>query len=482
MTTATPAEPEPVQVLVTNDDGVGAPGIDALVEALRDVDGLVVSVVAPAGQRSGSGGSTTEGTYAVSDAATASGVPAKAVDAFPADTVIWAVDRGGLEVRPDLVISGINEGQNLGPFLDLSGTVGAARAAAMRGIPAIAVSQGFSGTEGVAPDFEAGADAVVAYLEENLDRLLANDDGVVEAVVNINVPTCGAGSSIRGTAVVPAQPVVADVGVATGPQDCSSAIPQPSGDVDALSVGFVTVSAVDPLPARAALEARLADELGAEDLAAAVSASVGDDVLARLNAIAGAALLTHPVLSFTPETMPDDDVESLWVFAFGYRFAPGVAPPPDGGVPPMEALIPGPVNEALARAAADFVAEHPVPVVAQQEVAQLLEELGVDDVVSVGPDVAADGSVTYLSTAGVVDKGLRLAAEAGVEPGVAGLVCFADHAVRCQMTTVAAGLNGAVPAGVSLPRDYDPESGQPWTRDRVTYVATDLLARSLMAP
>lgn len=146
----------------------------------------------------------------------------------------------------------------------------------------------------------------------------------------------------------------------------------------------------------------------------------------------------------------------------------------------MSALEPGPVNEALAGAAASFVARHPVPIVAQWEVARVLRDLGVANVVSVEPDQASDGTVVYLSTAGVIEKGLRLAAEASIEVGVAGVVGHADHAGRCVRTAVAAGLDAAVPAGVHLPSAYDSESGQPWTRTRGDYIPADLMARAFM--
>jgi 5'/3'-nucleotidase len=84
-------ETEQLRVLVTNDDGVGAAGIDALVEALQTLE-LDITVVAPATEQSGQGGKVTDGPLTVTDTTTASGFPAKAVAGFPADTVIWADD------------------------------------------------------------------------------------------------------------------------------------------------------------------------------------------------------------------------------------------------------------------------------------------------------------------------------------------------------------------------------------------------------
>src|SRR5262245_5115702 len=92
--TTTTATAEPLAILVTNDDGIGAEGIDVLVEALRAVDGVEVTVVAPADQQSGTGGSVTQGPVETNEATTASGYEARAVDGFPADTI--RVDRKGV--------------------------------------------------------------------------------------------------------------------------------------------------------------------------------------------------------------------------------------------------------------------------------------------------------------------------------------------------------------------------------------------------
>ena len=108
----TTAAPEPLQILVTNDDGIGADGIDAIVQALLQLDNVVVTVVAPLENQSGSGGKTTDGALTVTDAMTKSGYAAKAVAGFPADTIVWAIDQGGIDFVPDLVVSGINNGQN----------------------------------------------------------------------------------------------------------------------------------------------------------------------------------------------------------------------------------------------------------------------------------------------------------------------------------------------------------------------------------
>ena len=131
-TSTTSSAHQTLTIMVTNDDGVDAPGIDAVVQGLRTLPDTQVTVVAPLTNQSGTGGKTTPtsaGALVTTKATTASGYPSTAVHGYPADTVIWAVKDHGLSFRPDVVVSGINFGQNIGPLAELSGTVGAAREA-----------------------------------------------------------------------------------------------------------------------------------------------------------------------------------------------------------------------------------------------------------------------------------------------------------------------------------------------------------------
>jgi hypothetical protein len=112
--TAKPAST--LTILVTNDDGVTAPGINASVQALKALPHTKIIVVAPLTNQSGTGPKVSGGPLTVTDATTASGYPAKAVAGYPADTVIWAIDDHGITQRPNLVVSGINLGENIGPL------------------------------------------------------------------------------------------------------------------------------------------------------------------------------------------------------------------------------------------------------------------------------------------------------------------------------------------------------------------------------
>ena len=222
-------------MLVTNDDGVGAPGIDAIVEGLRGVPGIEITVVAPSGERSGSGGQTTEGPLTTTDTTTASGFEASAVDGFPADTIRAALDDLGVE--PDLVVSGINSGQNLGQLTEVSGTVGAARAAVAKGVPALAVSAEIGD-----PDFSTATAQALAWIENHRDELAAGD---AEAVVtNMNVPTCPDGS-VREVVEVPVAPDATDAVRPPDQIDCSSSLVDPANDIVAFNNGYVPVSELD---------------------------------------------------------------------------------------------------------------------------------------------------------------------------------------------------------------------------------------------
>ncbi|HUF98638.1 MAG TPA: 5'/3'-nucleotidase SurE, partial [Ilumatobacter sp.] len=236
---------EPIRVLVTNDDGYSAEGIDAVVQALLafDVPVFEVTVVAPLTPQSGQGGNFTDGPVVATDVTTLSGHPAIAVEGFPADTVRWALDQGGIGFIPDFVISGTNEGQNLGPFVDVSGTVGAARAAAVRNVPAIAISTGFATF-----DYEATIDVLLEYLAGNLGTLLAHEPGApVAEVISINVPSCSVGE-VRGLVDVPLGTDLQGFDYGSD-VDCSSTAENPADDVQAFFTGFATVSPTPLEPA-----------------------------------------------------------------------------------------------------------------------------------------------------------------------------------------------------------------------------------------
>jgi 5'-nucleotidase len=232
----TTSAPAPLQILVTNDDGIGADGIDVIVQALLQLENVEVTVVAPLENQSGSGGKTTDGALTVTDTTTKSGYAAKAVAGFPADTIVWAIDQGGIDFVPDLVVSGINNGQNYSlEIVSASGTVGAARAAAKRNIPSVAVSQGLSD----APDYPTAAEALVQWVQDHRDELLARADGdAVTEFASINAPTCAEGLTIRGVIEVP----IESLGTSDyNANNCASTV-EPTGDVSGFQNGYITIT------------------------------------------------------------------------------------------------------------------------------------------------------------------------------------------------------------------------------------------------
>jgi 5'-nucleotidase len=240
-TTTTTEAVEPLTILVTNDDGIGSPGIDVLVNALLELEAVELHIVAPAENQSGTSDKTTLGGAAHTDGATASGVEGTAVDGFPADTIAVALDELGLD--PDLVVSGVNEGQNSGPLAYASGTVGAGRAAVRRGIPAIAGSAGL----GADADYGLATELVIDLIQEHRADY-AGGTFVTEAVVNINVPDCTAGTA-KELVEVPLATAIPD-GVNPFESDCAVADPaELTDDILAIAAGHPALSLVPPEPA-----------------------------------------------------------------------------------------------------------------------------------------------------------------------------------------------------------------------------------------
>jgi len=97
---------------------------------------------------------------------------------------------------------------------------------------------------------------------------------------------------------------------------------------------------------RAERERRLIEELGDAELAAVAARRPDDELIDQLRARVGDAIGSTPVLSYHPPTVADDDVDTLWVLAFGYRLSPTAATHGPGEIPPMSDLVPGPINEA----------------------------------------------------------------------------------------------------------------------------------------
>lgn len=161
-------------ILITNDDGIRAPGLRALADALRSLGTL--SIVAPLEERSATAQSIT-----LRQPITCEQVGERewAIDGTPTDAMIVALNRL-LPELPDLVVSGINRGGNLGENVYYSGTVGAAMEAVIHRVPAIAVSVAHRGA-----DFDY---APAARFARALAELALQEPPPEGVLLNVNIP------------------------------------------------------------------------------------------------------------------------------------------------------------------------------------------------------------------------------------------------------------------------------------------------------
>lgn len=166
-----------MKILISNDDGYQAPGIVALHQALAALDGVEVEVVAPEHNNSAkSNALTLHSPLSVHRAANGF----RYVNGTPADCVHIAMT-GLLGYRPDLVVSGINNGANMGDDTIYSGTVGAAMEGYLFGVPAIAFSQ----VERDWVELEAAAQKAKQMVQQMLLQQLI---GIAPWLLNVNIP------------------------------------------------------------------------------------------------------------------------------------------------------------------------------------------------------------------------------------------------------------------------------------------------------
>jgi len=182
-----------MRILLTNDDGVNAPGLEVLIRiaaALSDD----VWIVAPAEEQSGAGHSLT---LTRPLRVHTHGPKHFSVTGTPTDAVMMAVARLMHDTPPDLILSGVNRGANLGEDVTYSGTVSAAMEGALAGIPSIALSQVYA-REGAGLD--VSFDAAAAWGEKVLRPIIAQPMPA-RTLININFPAILA-DQVRGVRVV----------------------------------------------------------------------------------------------------------------------------------------------------------------------------------------------------------------------------------------------------------------------------------------
>ncbi len=181
-----------MRILVTNDDGIHAPGLGIL-EAIAASLSYDVTVVAPAEDRSGAGHSLT---LTVPLRLRRRGERRFAVTGTPTDAVMMGLGVVMKDAPPDLILSGVNRGANLAEDVTYSGTVSAAMEGALAGVPSIALSQVHASE---AAGDGAPFDVAAAWGERVLRPLLATRMAA-GTLVNVNFPA-GAPDAVRGIRV-----------------------------------------------------------------------------------------------------------------------------------------------------------------------------------------------------------------------------------------------------------------------------------------
>jgi 5'-nucleotidase len=177
-----------MKVLLTNDDGIQAAGLNAMRRALLRVPDVELAVIAPDSNRSATARSiTTREPLWVDEIEFEDGTTGFATDGTPVDCVRFAT-LGLVEFQPELIVSGINHGSNLGDDITYSGTVAAALEGVVLGVPAIAVSQQSRLREmdfrlGQEFDFDLAAGFVARLVEELHEVPMPTG-----TLLNVNVP------------------------------------------------------------------------------------------------------------------------------------------------------------------------------------------------------------------------------------------------------------------------------------------------------
>ena len=231
-----------MRILLSNDDGILAPGLAAIRAALVELG--EVDVVAPDSPQSAAAhGITVPGPVVARRVHVPERFSGWAVEGRPADCVKLAI-RELLTAPPDLVVSGINDGANVSINVLYSGTVAAAAEGALLGFPAVAVSL----KQGVARDFNKAARVALPLIRQLLEHGLAPGE-----LVNINIPDLSAGAP-KGVRVVPMATRMMNDGFVkhTAPDgrdyywltadSFASAAGAAEGDLDAIEEGYVAVT------------------------------------------------------------------------------------------------------------------------------------------------------------------------------------------------------------------------------------------------
>lgn len=188
-----------MRILITNDDGINAPGLAVLHAIATEIAGPggEVWTVAPAFEQSGVGHCIS---YTHPTMIAELGPRRFAAEGSPADCVLAGLFHVMKDARPDLILSGVNRGNNSGENVLYSGTIGAAMEGALQGVKSIALSQFFGpGNSALDDPFEAAAGHGVRVIRALLDKGLW-DEADYRLFYNVNFPATPA-AGVKGTKV-----------------------------------------------------------------------------------------------------------------------------------------------------------------------------------------------------------------------------------------------------------------------------------------
>ena len=177
-----------MRILLTNDDGIKAEGLQALRRELRKIEGVTLDVIAPDGNRSATARSiTTRESLSIEEVEFDDGDIGYATSGTPVDCVRFG-DVGLLGDKPGLIVSGINHGLNLGDDVSYSGTVAAAFEGLVLGLPAIAVSQQSTGGEMGYRAYRSFDFGLAASFTAQVVHEIVSHPMPEGTLININVP------------------------------------------------------------------------------------------------------------------------------------------------------------------------------------------------------------------------------------------------------------------------------------------------------
>ena len=190
-----------MRILITNDDGINAPGLKVIEKIANKINGSTeeIWIIAPAVEKSGVGHciSLTQ-PILISQL----GPQKYAIDGNPADCIIAALHHILKDSPPDLILSGVNRGNNSAENALYSGTLGAALEGALQGIPSMALSQ-YLGPKNfnIEDPFEASHSHGSELIQEILSQKLSSKDNY-DIFYNINFPPCPS-KDVKGVRVTP---------------------------------------------------------------------------------------------------------------------------------------------------------------------------------------------------------------------------------------------------------------------------------------